>query len=162
MAGVQPPLDHSPATNGTLKVNSIASKGKERKRGSSFSLSYFEEDEEDSIEKVVEKEEPPKPPPAIVEKKDSPQISSPPTESSQPAGSVEQEESEDPAEEEEEKEEAPARGREDLMCLFTPDSFPHVKELALEGKLNNTNLRGVTWRVCSIPLSFLSHLLNIV
>eukprot|EP00026_Physarum_polycephalum_P003507 Phypoly_transcript_03520.p1 GENE.Phypoly_transcript_03520~~Phypoly_transcript_03520.p1 ORF type:complete len:693 (+),score=141.32 Phypoly_transcript_03520:98-2080(+) len=146
MAGVESPLD---TTNGTLKVNTVALNGKDpqRKRGSSFSLSYFDEDDEGS----VEKEEPSKPPlPAIAEKKESPQIT-PAHSVSPPPAVVEEQENESTPQEEEEKEEieeeVPAKGREELMCLFTPDSFPHLKELALEGKLNNTSLRGVTWRV---------------
>jgi hypothetical protein len=160
MAGVVPDvqpslLDPSSAINGQSKESSTMNgKDSGRKRAgstSSFSLSYFEEDASTSIE-----EEPPKPLPklpVIPEQKEAPKNN--PSGSPQPERSttpVDQEKPVDlPAEEEDvevEEEKTTFVGGEDLMCLFTHDSFPHVKELALEGKLNNTNMRGVTWRVC--------------
>ena len=173
MAGVvvQPALDSAPAeANGQSKVHLVPPEREQvKKRSSSFSLNYFEEEEEATV--PVNKEEPPKPLqpklPSNIEQTEVPQNNPPATplpsqqDTSTTPPMVDPEEVEDPPTTEAETpgEESSAVGGEDLMCLFTPDSFPHLKELALDGKLNNTNMRGITWRV---SILFLFHLVFII
>lgn len=152
--------------------NNEPTKVVEKRRTGSYSLSYFDEDEEDKNQANGNKNKKDDDPNDIHthllqlqhqlkinnnNKPTSPPTSPPPAEiqlkeedNKEDATPENKEEKEEEIKENDKTEKREKKVAEDLKGLFTLDSFFVLKDMALDGNLDLTGLRGITWRVCLI------------